>query len=70
MTARLLRITHLLMPLAAVVLVVAVLKPEDLPLVRRVRRKFISAANPHATEYYDSFTKILLTFVLRTETLK
>jgi hypothetical protein len=50
--------------------VVAVLKPEDLPLVRRVRRKFISAANPHATEYYDSFTKILLTFVLRTETLK
>jgi hypothetical protein len=50
--------------------VVAVLKPEDLPLVRRVRRKFISAANPHAAEYYDSFTKILLTFVLRTETLK
>jgi hypothetical protein len=50
--------------------VVAVLKPEDLPLVRRVRRKFIAAANPHATEYYDSFTKILLTFVLRTETLK
>lgn len=50
--------------------VVAVLKPEDLPLVRKVRRKFIAAANPHATEYYDSFTKILLTFVLRTETLK
>ena len=49
---------------------VAVLKPEDLPLLRRVRRKFISAANPHASEYYGSFTKILLTFVLRTETLK
>jgi hypothetical protein len=48
----------------------AVLKPEDLPLVRRVRRKFISAANPHASEYYGSFTKILLTFVLRAETAK
>jgi hypothetical protein len=50
--------------------VVAVLKPEDLPLVRRVRRRFIAAANPHAAEYYDSFTKILLTFVWRTETAK
>jgi len=50
--------------------VVAVLKPEDLPLVRRVRRKFIAASNPHATEYYRSFTKILMTFVMRTETAK
>lgn len=50
--------------------VVAVLKPEDLPLVRKVRRKFIAASNPHATEYYHSFTKILMTFVTRTETAK
>lgn len=50
--------------------VVAVLRPEDLPLVRRVRRTFISAANPHAAEYYDSFTGILMTFVSRTETAK
>ena len=49
---------------------VAVLKPEDLPLVRKVRRKFIAAANPHATDYYRSFTKILMTFVMRTETAK
>lgn len=50
--------------------IVAVLKPEDLPLVRRVRRKFIAAANPPATEYYGSFTIILMTFVMRTETAK
>lgn len=50
--------------------IVAVLKTEDLPLVRRVRRRFIAAANPHATEYYDSFTTILMTFVTRTETAK
>ncbi len=50
--------------------VVAVLKPEDLPLVRKVRRRFIAASNPHATEYYASFTKILMTFVTRTETAK
>jgi len=47
--------------------VVAVLKPEDLPLVRKVRRVFIAAANPHAAEYYDSFTGILMTFVWRPE---
>jgi hypothetical protein len=50
--------------------VVAVLRPEDLPLVRRVRRRFISAANPHAAEYYDSFTGILMTFMTRAETAK
>jgi hypothetical protein len=49
---------------------VAVLKPEDLPLVRRVRRQIIAAANPHAAEYYDSFTRILLTLVWRPELVK
>lgn len=43
--------------------VVAVLKPEDLPLVRRVRRLIISNGNPHSIEYYNSFTKILMTLV-------
>ena len=41
--------------------VVAVLKPEDLPLIRKVRRWFISKSNQHALEYYQSFTNILLT---------
>jgi hypothetical protein len=50
--------------------VVAVLKPEDLPLVRRVRRRLIAAANPHGAEFYDSFTRILMTFLLRPESVK
>lgn len=41
--------------------VVAVLKPEDLPLLRKVRRVVIANANPHAIEYYQSFTSILMT---------
>ncbi|HZB43677.1 MAG TPA: hypothetical protein VE360_00465 [Pyrinomonadaceae bacterium] len=48
--------------------VVAVLKPEDLPLVRRVRRRMIARANPHAAEYYVSFTQILTTLISRPET--
>jgi len=43
--------------------VVAVMKPEDLPLVRKVRRLFIANANQHAIEYYDTFTSILMTMV-------
>jgi hypothetical protein len=40
--------------------VVAVLKPEDIPLVRKVRRLVIARANPHAIEFYNSFTDILM----------
>lgn len=47
--------------------VVATLKPEDLPLLRKVRRKMISRASPHAAEYYVSFTQILMTLILRPE---
>lgn len=47
--------------------VVAVLTPEDLPLVRKVRRLIISGGNQHSLEYYDSFTKILMTFVWKPE---
>jgi hypothetical protein len=43
--------------------VVAVLKPEDLPLVRKVRRRIIANGNPHAIELYNSFTTILMTFI-------
>jgi hypothetical protein len=47
--------------------VVAVLKPEDLPLVRKVRRRIIANANPHAIEYYNSFTSILMALVWKPE---
>ncbi len=43
--------------------VVAVLKAEDLPLVRRVRRLMIANANPHVAEYYVTFTQILATMI-------
>jgi hypothetical protein len=42
--------------------VVAVLKPEDLPLVRKVRRRIIANGNQHSIEFYNSFTQILMTF--------
>jgi len=47
--------------------VVAVLRPEDLPLVRKVRRRFIANATPHAIEFYDSFTRILMTMIWKPE---
>ena len=47
--------------------VVAVLRPEDLPLVRRVRRRIIANANQHAIEYYNSFTSILMALVWKPE---
>jgi hypothetical protein len=43
--------------------VVAVLTPEDLPLVRKVRRRIIAGGNQHSIEYYNSFSKILMTLV-------
>jgi len=42
---------------------VAVLKPEDLPLLRKVRRRIIANGNPHAMEFYNSFSTILMTFI-------
>lgn len=41
----------------------AVLKKEDIPLVRRVRRFYASTANPHSVEWYQSFTDILETLL-------
>jgi len=43
--------------------VVAVLKPEDMALVRKVRRRIIAGGNQHSIEFYNSFTKILMTLV-------
>ena len=50
--------------------VVATMKAEDVPLVRKVRRRMIANASPHAAEYYVSFTQILTTLILRTEVAK
>jgi hypothetical protein len=50
--------------------VVATLTPEDLPLVRKVRRRMIAAGNQHAIEFYDSFTQIIRTMLLKNETLR
>lgn len=50
--------------------VVAVLKPGDVPLVRKVRRRMIANANPHAFEFYKTFTDILMTLVWRPELVK
>jgi hypothetical protein len=49
---------------------VAVLRPEDVPLVRKVRRTRIAQANPHAAEYYVSFTQILMTMIWKPEMTK
>ena len=47
--------------------VVAVLKPKDLPLLRKVRRLVISKGNQHMIEYYNSFTQILMTLTWKSE---
>ena len=49
---------------------VATLKAEDIPLVRKVRRVMISRANQHAAGYYVSFTQILMTMIWRPEMAK
>jgi hypothetical protein len=45
--------------------VVAVLRPEDVPLVRRVRRRLIAIGNPHAIGFYNDFSLILMTLILK-----
>lgn len=42
---------------------IAVLKPEDIPLVRKARRAFTTAATPESAEWYKSFTDILLAMI-------
>ena len=43
--------------------VVEVLKPEDLPLVRKVRRRIIANGNQHSIGFYKSLTSILMTLI-------
>ena len=50
--------------------VVAVLRAEDLPLVRKVRRLMIANTNQHAAEYYVTFTPILATLISQPELVK
>lgn len=47
--------------------VVAVLKSQDLPLLRKIRRLAISKGNQHMIEYYNSFTQILMTLTWKPE---
>jgi hypothetical protein len=47
--------------------VVVVMKKEDIPLIRKVRRAFAASGNPQAEEWYQSFTDILWTLVWKFE---
>ena len=47
--------------------VLAVMKEEDIPIIRKVRRYMMLSGNPHSAEWYDSFTKILMTMVWKPE---
>lgn len=47
--------------------VVAVCTPEDVELLRRVRRYYIARSNQHAIDYYNVFSQILMTFVWRAD---
>jgi hypothetical protein len=46
---------------------IAVLLPEDIPLVRKARRFYASTGTPHAPEWYQSFTDILMVMVWKPE---
>ena len=43
--------------------VVTVMKPQDWPLLRKVRRRFVLAGSQHSISYYNDFTAIILTLV-------
>lgn len=47
--------------------VVAVMKKEDVPLIRKARRFFAASANPHSADWYKSFTNILWTMIWKLE---
>ena len=49
---------------------IVVLKDEDLPLLRKVRRLRLSSCNQHSIEYYDDFTAILLTLTWKPDFVK
>ena len=45
--------------------VVTVMKPEDLPLIRKVRRAMAASGNPHLMEDYPYFTGIIWTIQVK-----
>lgn len=50
--------------------VIAVMKDEDIPIIRKARRNMLRPSNPHSADWYDSFTKILLAMVWKPEAAK
>jgi hypothetical protein len=46
---------------------IAVMQAEDIPLLRKVRRRVIANGTPHAIEFYQSFTAILRTLMMKYE---
>ncbi len=46
---------------------VAVSTPDDLEIIRKVRRRYMAGNNQHAIEYYNQFTVILMTLVWKKE---
>ncbi len=46
---------------------IVVLRPEDIPLVRKARRFYASTGTPHAPDWYQSFTDILMYMVRKPE---
>lgn len=46
---------------------VAVAKPEDIDLLRRVRRHYVAKGSQHAIEYYNQFSQILMALVWKYE---
>ncbi len=46
---------------------VVVLRSEDVPLIRKARRFFASTGTPHAPEWYQSFTDILMYLIRKPE---
>lgn len=49
---------------------IAVMKPEDIPLIRKARRVFAAGAAPHAAQWYKSFTDILLALTWKPASVK
>ena len=47
--------------------VVATMTADDLPLLRKMRRRMIAGGNQHSIAFYDSFTKIIRTLVRKDE---
>jgi hypothetical protein len=47
--------------------VIAIMNAEDIPLIRKARRIIMVSAGPHSSEWYESFTNILMAMVWKPE---